>query len=235
METDHVIRSSMGRIKHLLILPIVLLVSISGFAQTEVLTNAKIIEMTKAGLTAEVILVKIKTSIDRFDISSDALIELKKAGVEDGIIATIVEIGRAVPISSEPSGQTGNLPLATSPQTSVSARGSLLTARTIAIQKSSVNPSRQALEKELLKREDWRSLNLTIEQYKDNADLYIDIGFVPLSLVTHRYVFRIYDRRTGAVIAAGETTSWGSLPEHLAKHICESLIKIKTSAQGSVG
>jgi len=51
-----------------------------------------------------------------------------------------------------------------------------------------------------------------------------------MSLVTHRYVFRIYDRRTGAVIAAGETTSWGSLAENLARHIAKSLTAIKSGS-----
>jgi len=214
-------------------LQLLLICETAAVAQTEVLTNAKIVDMTKAGLSSDIILVKIKTSVDRFDISSDSLIEMKKAGVADSVITAVVNIGRsgaslgdAEPVNSSESGK-----LALDNRAAMS----LSTARTIAIQKSSLNPSRQELEKELLKRSDWRALNLTIEQYKTDADLYIDIGFVPLSLVTHRYVYRIYDRRTGAVIAAGETTSWGSLAEHLAKHICESLTKIKGSGKGGLG
>jgi len=215
--------------KTLVLSKIILLAYFAASGQTEVLTNARIIDMTKAGLSSEVILVKIKTSVDRFDTSSDALIDLKKSGVADEVIAAVINVGRrgsdrdATALNSAANAKANGLPVENS------AKASLESARTIAIQKSSLNPSPQALEKELLKRADWRSLNLTIEQYKDNADLYIDIAYVPLSLVTHRYVYRIYDRRTGAVIAAGETTSWGSLPEHLAKHICESLNKIKNS------
>ena len=77
-----------------------------------------------------------------------------------------------------------------------------------------------------MKRADWKQLNLTLERYKEKADLYVEIGFVPMSLITHRYVYRIYDRRSGEVLAAGETTSWGSLAENLAKHICKSLVSI---------
>jgi len=47
-----------------------------------------------------------------------------------------------------------------------------------------------------------------------------------MSWITHRYVYRIYDRRSGAVIAAGETTSWGSLAENLARHIGKDMEKI---------
>jgi hypothetical protein len=100
----------------------------------------------------------------------------------------------------------------------------MTSAKTIAFGKSSLQPSRQALEKELLKRKDFQQLHLTIERYKDSADLFVDIGFVSGSWITHRYVYRVYDRRSGAVVAAGETTSWGSLAENLARHIAKSLI-----------
>jgi hypothetical protein len=218
--------------KILVLSKIILLAGLAASAQSEVLTNAKIIDMTRAGLSSEVILVKIKTSVDRFDTSSDALIEMKKSGVADDVIAAVINVGRHGSGRDLATSRAAANEIVNGSPSDDSAKTSLATARTIAIQKSSLNPSLPALEKELLKRADWRSLHLTIEQYKENADLYIDIGFVPLSLVTHRYVFRIYDRRTGAVIAGGETTSWGSLPEHLAKHICESLNKIKNGGSG---
>jgi hypothetical protein len=92
--------------------------------------------------------------------------------------------------------------------------------------KSSLNPSRQALEKALLKRADWRKYDLTIVRYKDQADIYIEIGRIPLSWLTHRYVFRVFDRRSGAIITAGETTSWGSLAENLAREITQKLASV---------
>ena len=80
-----------------------------------------------------------------------------------------------------------------------------------------------------MKRPEWPKFNLTIVQFKNDADIYIQIGFVHGSLITHRYVYRIFDRRTGAVLAAGETTSWGSLAENLARHIAKSLNNILNS------
>jgi hypothetical protein len=196
--------------------------------QVEVLTNASIVEMSKAGLGHEIILQKIRVTPDKFDISAESLIELKKAGVADDVIALMIARSRAsvaaVAGSSLTSLQNADPRI---PVPTIGPREVLLNARTISFQKSSLNPSRQALEKELLKRADWRTMNLTIEQFKDNADLYVDIGFVPLSLITHRYVFRIYDRRSGAVIAAGETTSWGSLATNLARNISKSLIAVR--------
>ena len=73
-----------------------------------------------------------------------------------------------------------------------------------------------------------QELNLTIQRYKNSADLFVDIGFVSGSVLTHRYVYRVYDRRSGAVITAGETTSWGSLAENLARHIAKSLVAART-------
>jgi hypothetical protein len=196
--------------------------------QVEVLTNASVVEMSKAGLGREIILQKIAVTPDKFDISTESLIELKKAGVADDVIALMIARSRA-----SVAGMAGSSPTSLQnadpriPVPTIGPREVLLNARTISFQKSSLNPSRQALEKELLKRADWQTMNLTIEQFKDNADLYVDIGFVPLSLITHRYVYRIYDRRSGAVIAAGETTSWGSLATNLARNISKSLIAVR--------
>ena len=213
------------------------LFSIVAFAQTETLTNAQIIEMSKVGLTAQVILTKIEKSKGSFDISAGALIELKKAGVDDDVIAALIE--KASASESNTGGANEKSYSESRPQSEAispdviiqTPKDALKSAKTIAFAKSSIQPSRQALEKELLKRKDFQNLNLTIERYKQNADLYVEIGFVSLSWITHRYVYRIYDRRTGAVLAAGETTSWGSLAENLARHIAKSLNGIMAGKQ----
>lgn len=206
---------------------LILIFTIVSFAQTETLNNSQIIEMSKVGLQQEVILKKIEKSQGNFDISANALIELKKSGVGDGVISAMIEKASTSESYSESvsptSVSTTTTPIAKKNETPAEA---LKSSRTIAIAKSSVHPSRQALEKELLKRKDFQALNLTIERYRENADLYVEIGYVSLSWVTHRYVYRIYDRRSGAVLAAGETTSWGSLAENLARNISKSLAKI---------
>ena len=204
--------------------------------ETEILTNAVIIEMSKVGLEKEVILKKINDSSNSFDVSANALIELKKANVADEVIALILEkadtkteIKPALKNSNEiqPPGFSESLPNLEakqfSPTTITSAKEALLNAKTIAIEKSSLHPSRQALEKALFKRRQWQKYDLTIIRYKQDADIYVEIGRVPLSWITHRYVFRIYDRRTGAIITAGETTSWGNLAENLAREITQKM------------
>lgn len=205
---------------------LILVIPVSLLAQKEVMSNAEIIEMTKAGLSQSVILTKIKGAEGRFDVSVNGLVELKKAGVGDDVINTLLQ---SKPAPAGPDGSTANAavsavrasPIFTSPQES------LLSARTIALKKTSIQPSLQAVEKELMKRPEWRGLNLTIDRYWERADIYVEIGFVHLSVVTHRYTFHIYDRRSGTVIAAGETTSWGSLAENLARNIAKSLEKVR--------
>lgn len=201
--------------------------------QTETLTNTEIVEMTRAGLGKQIILQKIASTDGNFDISTKALIELKKAGVEDEVIQGVIEKNRATPVNVAGGGQTQGFsdsqptPLAENKNLienkALTPAESIRTAKTIALVKSSLQPSRQALEKELMKRPDWKKLNLTLVRYKETADLYVEIGYVSLSWLTHRYVFRIYDRRSGAVIAAGETTSWGSLSANLAREISRKL------------
>ncbi|HEX8733755.1 MAG TPA: hypothetical protein VF721_00395 [Pyrinomonadaceae bacterium] len=201
-----------------------------ALAQSETLTNADIVEMTRAGLGAPIIMQKISSTGANFDISAKALIELKKAGAADEVIQAVIEKNRATPVNvasgqtqtyseSQPTIEKRNL----AENVAVTPAEALRTAKTIALVKSSLQPSRQALEKELLKRADWKKLDLTLVRYKESADLYVEIGYVSLSWLTHRYVFRVYDRRSGAVIVAGETTSWGNLAENLARQISRKL------------
>jgi hypothetical protein len=54
------------------------------------LTNKDVIDLLKAGLTAEVIVAKIKSSATNFDTSPAALSELKAANVPDDVILAMV-------------------------------------------------------------------------------------------------------------------------------------------------
>jgi hypothetical protein len=57
----------------------------------EVLTNEKIVTMTRAGLSATLIVNKIRSSKTNFNVSTDELIRLKQAKVSDDIINAMVE------------------------------------------------------------------------------------------------------------------------------------------------
>ena len=215
--------------KYVLTLIFIFGFSFSVFAQTETLTNNEIVLMTKAGLSQDLIIRKIKDSKGKYETTTNALIDLKKAGVSDEVIALMMDNPAAKGEENPPGfSDSASTLVEVKPAAHIvlEPKEALLSAKTIAIEKSSLNPSRQALEKELLKRQDWQAFNLNIVRYKEGADLFIEIGFVPLSLITHRYVYRVYDNKSGTVIAAGETTSWGSLAENLAKNISKSLGKV---------
>lgn len=199
---------------------IILILSAAVFAQREVLTNSQIAGMTAAGLSPEIISKKIETSKNKFDVSANALIDLKKAGVDEAVISLMMTKQQ----TGLPAEQIPPLIVAVKEPAAASEKKAVESASTIAFSKSSLQPSISALEKELLKRPDWRSLNLTIVRYGAQADLFAEINFVHGSVLSHRYTYRIVDRLSGTVIAAGETTSWGSLAENLARHISKRLV-----------
>ncbi|MBC7798355.1 MAG: hypothetical protein H7Z37_15905 [Pyrinomonadaceae bacterium] len=72
-------------------------------AQTqETLTNETIVQMWNAKLSAEAIMLKIKTSPANFDVSAIALQELKKVNVADSVILAMVQKTTGVEMSAPP-------------------------------------------------------------------------------------------------------------------------------------
>lgn len=68
---------------------IVLVAAWSAPAAADVLTNADVIKMSKAGLGDEVIINTIESHIAAFDLSPDGIVALKKAGVSDPVVAAM--------------------------------------------------------------------------------------------------------------------------------------------------
>lgn len=58
--------------------------------RTDALTNYDVMELVKAGLSEEVVLAKIAASEVEFDISTDAIITLKKSKVPESVIAAMI-------------------------------------------------------------------------------------------------------------------------------------------------
>ena len=84
-------------IRALLILVLVAAVGLSlpgatSLAQ-EVLTNDSVIQMIKAGLPEAVVIGKIKSTATKFDLKTDSLVSLKKAGVSDKVLEAMVASG----------------------------------------------------------------------------------------------------------------------------------------------
>lgn len=69
-------------------------------ARAETITNAEIIALHRAGLSAEVIVQKLRVSTTAFDLSPNGLITLKQAGVPEAVITRMLTASTAVPSPS---------------------------------------------------------------------------------------------------------------------------------------
>lgn len=95
-----------------LLLSFFLITSSNAFAQEEVMTNDEVISLATAGLNSSVIVNKIRTSKSNFDMSTDALIKLKKAGINDEIVNAMLEAksGKSVATASTNSSASAGNP-----------------------------------------------------------------------------------------------------------------------------
>jgi len=87
----------MKMMRAVLVLGVVAAVSLSlpgatSLAQ-EVLTNDSVIQMVKAGLPEAVVIAKIKGTATKFDLKTDSLVNLKKAGVSDKVLEAMMAPG----------------------------------------------------------------------------------------------------------------------------------------------
>jgi hypothetical protein len=76
-------------------------IAVSGQSKTETVTNQTVIDLTKAGLSNYLIISKINTSSVKFDLSSNALVGLKKQGVKDDVIAAMMNKENGTPASHQ--------------------------------------------------------------------------------------------------------------------------------------
>jgi hypothetical protein len=95
------------------------------------LTNNDISEMSGAGLPAEVLIAKIKSSSCNFDTAPTSLKSLKAAGVSDKVILAMVEApvgqpvttarGAAIPTNPEPSSSVSSRSIPARPETAIAS------------------------------------------------------------------------------------------------------------------
>ncbi len=84
------------------VLLVVLSLPTAAVGQTEVLDNEDIVNLTEAGLPAEVIVAKIETTATAFDTGVEQLVALAQAGVHADVLAAMAKAAPAVPAASEP-------------------------------------------------------------------------------------------------------------------------------------
>lgn len=82
----------------------------------EVLTNESVVQMVKAGLPEAVVIAKIKSTATKFDLKTESLVNLKKAGVSDKVLEAMMAPGSpatgaqaAAPAAAPPAAATGSL------------------------------------------------------------------------------------------------------------------------------
>lgn len=86
------------------------------FGQEEILTNDEVISLSKAGLSNAIIVDKIRSSKTNFDLTTDGLIRLKRAGITDDVVAAMLSAksgtsssgGNQVSASNKGSGDPNN-------------------------------------------------------------------------------------------------------------------------------
>jgi len=100
-------RKTVKRLAGILWLFVVLLVLLPNAFAAEVLTNDAVVTMVKAGLGDELILNKIKISLNEFDRSTQALLRLKDAGVSETVIKAMMETAAAPPASAPKAAEAG--------------------------------------------------------------------------------------------------------------------------------
>ncbi|RZJ57577.1 MAG: hypothetical protein EOO55_03100 [Hymenobacter sp.] len=88
---------------------------------TETLTNSGVVALTGAGLSPELITTKIESSACTFDLSTNSLVALKKAGVNDAVLQAMMSRGSgkagaaAKPKPGPTTGKTPKLEIANHP------------------------------------------------------------------------------------------------------------------------
>ena len=200
----------------------ILLGSISAApAQAETLSNAEIVKLSQAGLSKQIIVEKIRVSNGNYDLSADGLIALKKAAVEEEVIAAMFDVSRRVSKQNVSDSIEPNPNPPPKKDTNKTAAQLLREAKTVSFTKNSLYPALKDVEGSLMtgvRRAKWERFGLTIMQNGFDSDLVVEIGHEFLSHCN----FRVVDAKSGRTIAASGVTSLGGA---LAGNVADKLIK----------
>ncbi|HEX8925055.1 MAG TPA: DUF2846 domain-containing protein [Terriglobales bacterium] len=97
--------SSSARVAVLVVLVFVCCATVLCQDAAKPVTNQDVIEMTKAGLSPEIITAKIKAGPTKFDTSTQGLADLKAAGVSDAVIVAILNPPASVAPDAKPTSE----------------------------------------------------------------------------------------------------------------------------------
>ena len=98
-----------------LAVPALLLLAAAAFAQTanqpKPLTNADIIEMSRAGIPQSTIMIAIQSQPVKFDVSAEGIISLHQGGVTDAVLNQMVRASTRTKYDASFGVATGNFPV----------------------------------------------------------------------------------------------------------------------------
>jgi hypothetical protein len=80
-----------------------------------VITNARVIDLSKLGLDDDIVIAKIRNGSCRFQLGDSDLVELKKAGVSPKVIAAMLDAGASASAPAAPTNNEVPTPTASAP------------------------------------------------------------------------------------------------------------------------
>lgn len=190
-------------------LPILFLLLSGHVMAQDSLTNKDVIDLTKAGVTEDIIIAKIKSSRCNFDTSSNSLIELKTSNVSDNVILAVLNCSKASS-NTKPVTKNDNL------YTIADAAGK----RKVFID-SEDEQSELAIAKELRKR------GFEVIRTRDVAELILEFKIDKTDQVAVGSIFSVYQTRVDR--------EWGKLTVYLRNDLGENLIYAKNRLPSFVG
>jgi hypothetical protein len=176
--------------------------AIATFAQDgDTLTNADIIRMAESGLSGSIIIATVKSAPSvRFDLSTESLLALKRSGVSDPAIQTM--IARVRPPSTGPQPIDVNAPeksaaLAAGKQNDTVLRN----FKTLSITAYNATfVDQEALKAALGKNKDFQSLNIAIVDDARVADVILDVSYT----FAWDYPFSLKYQNSSVVLLTGK-------------------------------
>jgi hypothetical protein len=86
----------------------------SSVGTGSVVTNARVIELSKLGLDDDIVIAKIRNGSSRFQLGDSDLVELKKAGVSSKVIAAMLDSSASASVPAAPTNAAPSMPVTSS-------------------------------------------------------------------------------------------------------------------------
>jgi mono/diheme cytochrome c family protein len=162
---------------------------------------------------------------DAWDKNFGALV--RELGLGDHVASVIILPGRATPGATNAANFSGAGIRSTARAVGADPVAIMRSARTIHVRSMTVYLEAQQFENELLKRPEFKSLELAIVKDPRMADIRIEINRAEFSF---NYAFTATNPQTSMVVASGKVTAWNG--HFAAPRIAKDFLKQMEAARG---